>query len=291
MPLSVGDRVGRFKLVGLLGEGGMGAVYRAEDSVLGRAVALKILHARGSGDAGAAKLLHEARAAAALNHPNAVAVFDVGEADGVAYIAMELLSGDTLRAHMGVAGVPLGKRLAWLLEVASALEAAHKRGIVHRDIKPENVFVRSDGVIKVLDFGIARRVSAPVDATATTLGGELAMSATATEAGTREIAGTPVYMAPEQLKGEGRGKRGRREESARRDGGIARRGARRVGRSARAAGAASGGAGGERRGVSERGERRAAGLWVEDVEERRGPDRVPGGHASDGVGGALRADV
>ena len=184
----------------------MGGVYRAEDAVLGRAVALKVLHAKplgtATGRADAAKLLHEARAAAALNHPNAVAIFDVGEADGVAYIAMELLSGKTLRAYVRDESVPLAKRLAWLLDVASALEAAHKRGIVHRDVKPENVFVRSDGVIKVLDFGIAQRVSAPVDPTAATLGGDMTMTATGAATGAGDGAGTPLYMAPEQLKGE-----------------------------------------------------------------------------------------
>ncbi len=200
--------MGRFRLVELLGEGGMGRVYRADDTVLGRAVALKVLYAgtegaAPTGGADAAKLLHEARAAAALNHPNAIAVFDVGEADGVAYIAMELLRGKALRAYVRDAEVPLAKRLAWLLDVAAALEAAQKRGIVHRDVKPENVFVRSDGVIKVLDFGIARRVSAPVDPTAATQGGELTMTATATAAGTGgQVAGTLLYMAPEQLRGE-----------------------------------------------------------------------------------------
>ena len=185
----------------------MGRVYRAYDRRLDRNVALKVLrapHETREGSAtdgrtldseGSARMLREARAAAALDHPNAVAVFDVGEAAGLAFIAMELLEGRPLRAYVGDPAVPVERRLRWLLDVAHALAAAHNRGLVHRDIKPENVMVRSDGFVKVLDFGIARRIGFHADANAATEDGRLV-----TESG--ELVGTPLYMAPEQLRGD-----------------------------------------------------------------------------------------
>ena len=143
----------------------MGVVYKALDSRLNRRVALKVVRAVepapsvGRTDA-KARLLAEARATAALDHPNAIAVFDVGEHEGAPFIAMELVLGKTLRAYIGEQSVPVSRRVRWLLEVARALAAAHRVGLVHRDIKPENVMVRDDGSIKVLDFGIARRAAA-----------------------------------------------------------------------------------------------------------------------------------
>jgi serine/threonine-protein kinase len=209
--LAPGDPFDRYVIDALLGEGGMGRVYSAHDSRLERKVALKILRApgerafgtTGSLDSGAssngpARLLREARAAAALDHPNAVAIFDVGEVDGTPYIAMELVDGRSLRAFIGDASVPLERRLRWLIDVAHALGAAHEHGLVHRDVKPENVMVRNDGVVKVLDFGIARRVrladdpARPNNATLDV--------ATLTQSGA--IVGTPLYMAPEQLRGD-----------------------------------------------------------------------------------------
>jgi len=185
----------------------MGRVYRAYDRRLDRNVALKVLrapHETREGSAtdgrtldseGSARMLREARAAAALDHPNAVAVFDVGEVDGVAYIAMELLEGRSLRAYVGNRSVTTERRLRWLCDVAHALAAAHNRGLVHRDIKPENVMVRGDGVVKVLDFGIARRIDFRADANASTEDGRLVTSG-------GELVGTPLYMAPEQLRGD-----------------------------------------------------------------------------------------
>jgi serine/threonine-protein kinase len=195
-----GDRVDRFVLEALVGQGGMGAVYRARDPKLQRRVALKLLRVDQADDTaseGTARLLREARAAAALEHPNAVAIYDVGEHDGLPYIAMELVEGRSLRAHVGNPGVPVSERLRLLLDVARALAAAHKRGLVHRDVKPENVMVRTDGVVKVLDFGIARRHAAPIDPQGSTTPEGLA---TITQEGA--VVGTPLYMAPEQLRGD-----------------------------------------------------------------------------------------
>lgn len=198
MTRKVGDALGRYTLEGLLGSGGMGEVYRALDEKLGRRVAIKVLRA-GAGDAAgsdwSARMLREARAAAALNHASAVSVFDVGEIDGAPFIVMELVQGKPLRTYIGDTAVPQGRRMRWLTDIARALAAAHAAGIVHRDVKPENVMVRDDGAVKVLDFGIARPTAA-VDPTAPTEDGRLA---TLTQTGA--ILGTPRYMAPEQLKG------------------------------------------------------------------------------------------
>ena len=193
MPLALGDVFDdRYVIEACVGEGGMGSVYRAYDRKLDRQVALKVLRAESvEGSEGAARLVREARAAAALNHPNAVAVFDVGEHDGLAFIAMELIAGHSLRSFVGDPAIPMPTRVRWLGDVARALSAAHERGIVHRDIKPENVMVRDDGVVKVLDFGIARKVVRSGDEQARD---------TITQEG--NIIGTPLYMAPEQLRGD-----------------------------------------------------------------------------------------
>jgi serine/threonine-protein kinase len=180
----------------------MGVVYRARDTLLERDVALKVLYGSGPNESaaageGSARMLREARAAAGLNHPNAVAIFDIGEESGAPYFTMELISGRTLRALIERKEAPLAERLRWLLDMAYALAAAHRRGLVHRDIKPENVMVRDDGVVKVLDFGIARTsASSEIDASAQTA---VALP-TLTLAG--QSVGTPAYMAPEHLRGE-----------------------------------------------------------------------------------------
>ena len=191
-----GDVFDRYEIQAIVGEGGMGRVYRAFDRRLARVVALKVLRA-GKGDTdGSVRMVREARAAAALNHPNAVAVFDAGEHAGMAYIAMELVPGRSLRKVVDdalVSEVPLALRVQWLTDVARALAAAHAKGLMHRDVKPENVVVRDDGFVKVLDFGIARRFAVVGATTA-------AQGDTITQDGT--LVGTPLYMAPEQLSGE-----------------------------------------------------------------------------------------
>ena len=199
--LRPGDAFDRYTIEAFIGEGGMGRVYRALDTRLHRKVALKILGVEAGASAatrseGIARLLREARAAAALEHPNTVAIHDVGELDGIPYIAMELISGRTLRPCIGETGIPFEMRLRWLLDVARALAAAHKVGLVHRDVKPENVMVRDDGVVKVLDFGVARRISEAVDAEGPTHMGNIP-----TLTGKGVVVGTPVYMAPEQMHG------------------------------------------------------------------------------------------
>ncbi len=182
----------------------MGEVYCARDPKLARDVALKVVRPdRTAGIKGdGARLLREARAAAALSHANVLAVYDVGEVTepeelrGVAYIAMELVPGKSLRAYVGDGGIAIEKRVAWLADVARALAAAHRRGLVHRDMKPENVMIRDDGAVKVLDFGIAR--SAPPLASADVVNASVLETLT-----TKGIVlGTPQYMAPEQMRGE-----------------------------------------------------------------------------------------
>ncbi len=199
--LKPGDTFDRYTIEAPLGQGGMGCVYRAYDSRLGRRVALKVIsdgQRDGQTDADAnARLLREARAAAALDHPNAVSIFDVGEYEGTPFIVMELVSGRTLRGAVGDASVPATTCLAELADVARALAVAHKRGLVHRDIKPENVMVREDGVVKVLDFGIARRQGGSIDPHGAT---ETPPLPTLTIKGVK--LGTPFYMAPEQIRGD-----------------------------------------------------------------------------------------
>ncbi|MGO8995385.1 MAG: protein kinase domain-containing protein [Polyangiaceae bacterium] len=206
MRLEAGASFDRYKIEALLGEGGMGQVYRAYDERLQRSVALKVLRVDSSGipqsgTDGAVRLVREARLAAALDHPNAIAIFDVGEGrvadqpSSFPYIAMELIVGCSLRGYIGAAEVSIAERVRWLTDVARALAAAHRRSLVHRDIKPENVMIRDDGVVKVLDFGIARRT---VDVNAATLAAGSGGTLTADGI----VVGTPLYMSPEQMRGE-----------------------------------------------------------------------------------------
>ncbi|MBX3188339.1 MAG: protein kinase [Labilithrix sp.] len=198
--LKPGDLVGPYEIRGFVGQGGMGQVYQAFDPRLERTVALKVIvvpeqtspndSAKLSGEF-SARLLREARAVASLSHPNVVGVFDVGESSGRLFLAMEFVVGATLRKHATDGEVPLARKLRWLVDIARALEVAHRAGLIHRDVKPENVMIREDGMVKVLDFGIARRSAAA--------GADPHAQDTVTGGGA--IAGTPVYMAPEQIKG------------------------------------------------------------------------------------------
>lgn len=191
--LSVGDRIGRFEILGPLGTGGMGDVYRARDSQLLRDVAIKVLPAAFLHDLDRQRRVErEARATASLNHPNIVAVHDAGVHEGVPFIVTELLEGETLRQRLNGGPLPVQRAIEYAIQIASGLAAGHARGIVHRDIKPDNLFVTNDGRVKILDFGLARIIDpdSSADATATLDGVSLA-----------PVAGTAAYMSPEQARG------------------------------------------------------------------------------------------
>ena len=161
MPLSAGVRLGPYEIVGPLGAGGMGEVYRARDTRLRRDVALKILPAEVSTDPSRrARFEQEAHAAAALNHPNILSVYDVGDTDDSSYIALELVSGETLAALIERGPVPVRALLDMAVQIADGLASAHAAHIVHRDLKPANVMITSDGRIKILDFGLAKQSAA-----------------------------------------------------------------------------------------------------------------------------------
>src|SRR5690242_13201582 len=157
MSLSPGSKLGPYEIVAVLGAGGMGEVYRARDSRLGREVAIKILAAGSVGDPERLRRFEqEARATAALNHPNILAVFDIGSQGDSPYIVSELLDGETLRARLNAGPLPVRKAVEYALQTARGLAAAHDHGIVHRDLKPENLFITRDGHVKILDFGLAK---------------------------------------------------------------------------------------------------------------------------------------
>jgi len=198
--LEPGRAFGHYTVETLIGEGGMGRVYRAHDTRLDRRVALKIVALDGADESERsvlrARLVREARAAAKLDHPNAVVIHDVGEIDGHPYIVMELVQGRPLRAIVGDDAVSVEDRMRYLREVALALGRAHELGIVHRDVKPENVMLTDDGRVKVLDFGIARRLATAVDPHGLTQSPGLG---TLTVEGS--VVGTVRYMSPEQIRG------------------------------------------------------------------------------------------
>jgi Tol biopolymer transport system component len=193
--LSVGDRLGRFEIVGPLGAGGMGEVYRARDSQLLREVAIKVLPTAFSRDPDRRhRFEREARAAAALNHPNIVAVHDVGVHGPTAFIVTELLDGETLRQRMNGRSLSPRKAVEYATQIAGGLAAGHDRGIVHRDVKPDNLFITTDGRIKILDFGLAKILDsdAPDDGTATLIVDGVPLAS---------VGGTAPYMSPEQACG------------------------------------------------------------------------------------------
>jgi serine/threonine protein kinase/Tol biopolymer transport system component len=196
MPLAPGAKLGPYEIVAALGAGGMGEVYRAKDTRLGRDVALKILPESFAREADRLRRFEqEARAVAALNHPNILAVFDIGQQDGAPFLVSELLEGDTLRAALENGALPQRKTIEYGVQIAHGLAAAHEKGIVHRDLKPENIFLTKDGRIKILDFGLAKL--------AQTFGSETdekTMTVAHTAAGV--VMGTASYMAPEQVRGE-----------------------------------------------------------------------------------------
>ncbi len=195
MSLSSGTRLGPYEVVSRLGAGGMGEVWRARDARLGRDVAVKVIHPDLAADADRlARFEQEARAAASIDHPNVLVVHDVGVHEGSPYIVSELLEGTSLREKLG-APLPPRAAVEIALQVAQGLAAAHEKGIVHRDLKPENVFVKADGRIKILDFGVAKLAQLP----SAPVGTEISTIAL-TEPGA--VVGTVGYMSPEQVLGK-----------------------------------------------------------------------------------------
>ncbi|HZJ56416.1 MAG TPA: protein kinase [Myxococcaceae bacterium] len=200
MRLAPGSKVGPYEVLASLGAGGMSEVYRVRDPRLQREVALKVVGERLAGDVSfLARLEQEARLAGSLNHPNIVAVHDVGSHEGAPYIVTELLQGETLRDRMSRGRVSLPQALDWGIQIAEGLAAAHQRGIVHRDLKPENVFLTRSGHVKILDFGIAK--AAPMVSEPRGLL-EATLSPAGYETQTGAVLGTPGYMSPEQVRGE-----------------------------------------------------------------------------------------
>ena len=192
MRLQPGERLGGYEILAPLGAGGMGAVWKARDSKLGRMVAIKVLK---NDDGDLSRLIQEARTAAQLNHPNIVTIHEIGEKDGAVYVVMEMIEGQTLQQHLGSTGLPLSQALEYAGAVARALEQAHRGGVIHRDLKPQNVMVTAAGDIKLLDFGLAKQRLVSVRSGDTTL-----TDIPSTETG--QILGTVDYMSPEQAQAQ-----------------------------------------------------------------------------------------
>src|SRR5262245_32220639 len=198
MPLSAGKRLGSYEIVASVGAGGMGEVYRARDTTLGREVAIKTLpSALAKEPDRLARFEREAKLLATLNHPHIAVVYGLDEHEGTKFIAMELVEGETLDRKLQGA-LPAVEALKLALQIAEALEAAHEKGVVHRDLKPANVMVTPNGQVKVLDFGLAKAFSG--DPNSTMVANSPALSLAMTQQGF--ILGTAGYMSPEQASGQ-----------------------------------------------------------------------------------------
>jgi serine/threonine-protein kinase len=200
LALTPGTRLGPYEIVALLGSGGMGEVYRARDTKLGRDVAIKILPEAFAHDADRlARFTREAKTLAALNHPHIAGIYGLEGSDGVSALVMELVEGEDLSQRIARGAIPLDEALPIAKQIAEALEAAHEQGIIHRDLKPANIKVRSDGTVKVLDFGLARATE-PAGAASASASMSPTLSLHTTQAGM--ILGTAAYMSPEQAAGK-----------------------------------------------------------------------------------------
>ena len=199
MPLTSGTRYGSFEIVSKIGEGGMGEVYRARDTKLGRSVAIKVITDSLSSPDRIARFEREARTLASLNHPNIAGIYGLEDASGDKAIVMELVDGTTLADRLaGGHAIPTAEAISLASQIAEAFEAAHEQGIVHRDLKPANVKVRSDGTVKVLDFGLAKALEPFGSSSGHSISPTLTSPAL-TQAGV--VLGTAAYMSPEQVKG------------------------------------------------------------------------------------------
>ena len=207
MSLAPGTRLGPYEITGQIGAGGMGEVYRATDTNLKRTVAIKVLpEAVATDGERLARFQREAEVLARLNHPNIAAIYGLEKSDGTAALVMELVEGPTLADRIAQGPIPLDEALPIAKQIAEAVEAAHEQGIIHRDLKPANVKVRPDGIVKVLDFGLAKALE-PVSAGSTdaTTSPTITSPAMMTRMGV--ILGTAAYMSPEQAKGRAADKR------------------------------------------------------------------------------------
>ncbi len=202
MALTVGSRLGSYEIVGALGAGGMGEVYRATDTKLKRGVAIKVLPAAMSSDVERlARFQREAEMLAALNHPNIGQIYGIHDTDGATALVMELVEGPTLADRIAGGPIPRAEALAIAKQIADALEAAHEHGIVHRDLKPSNIKVREDGTVKVLDFGLAKALASDPTTTLDSVSRSPTITSPAmTHVGV--ILGTAAYMSPEQARGK-----------------------------------------------------------------------------------------
>ena len=198
MTLDAGTKLGRYEIRSQLGTGGMGEVYLAQDTTLDRKVALKILPPKLAEDTDRmSRFVREAKSASALNHPNIITIHEIGEIDGLHFIATEYIEGETLKTRLKLESLSLKSTLEIALQVVSALEAAHRAGIIHRDIKPDNIMVRHDGIVKILDFGLLKLIAS--DRSEVDKEGETKMQVK-TQVGM--IMGTVAYMSPEQARGQ-----------------------------------------------------------------------------------------
>lgn len=195
MAMSIGTRLGVYELEAIVGFGGMGEVYRALDTRLGRTVAIKVVAEQKRADSRTREqLIQEARTASKLNHPNICTIYEAGQVEDLTYIAMEFVSGHTLSELRGPTGLDYQNVIRYGVQLADALAHAHDHGIIHRDLKSDNVVISSDGRLKILDFGLAEHFSV----------GDLEATMSLSAVTEPRVAGTLPYMAPEVLRGNGR---------------------------------------------------------------------------------------